>query len=92
MPLGVGVTVTVGVGVGVVGVGVGVTGVAVGVGVGVGVATAAQNTSVDIKGVTPSMSYPPDNTILVVPSVSVGKLRRALANGAPVVQLLLAGS
>lgn len=56
VPLGVGVTVTVGVGVGVVGVGVGVGVVGVAVGVGVGVPPAAQKTSVDINGVTPSTS------------------------------------
>jgi hypothetical protein len=80
-----------GVGVGV-GVGVAV-GVAVGVGVGVG---AAQGLVGQLKiSISPAGvvgSYPPANQMLFVPSVSVGKLRRAFVNGMPTDQLLLTGS
>jgi hypothetical protein len=74
-----------------VGVAVGV-GVGLGVGVGVGVGAAAQKISIEANGVMPSTSYPPDRKILVVPSVSVGKFRRALLNGRPVVQEFVPGS
>ena len=88
----VGVGVTDGVMVGVaVGVGDGDT-VGVAVGVGVGLGPAAQKISVEASGVMPSMSYPPERTILLVPSVSVGKLRRALLNGKSVDQVLVPGS
>lgn len=93
----VGVTEAVGVAVGVAdGVADGITvavGVAVAVGVGVGVGPPpAQKISVDASGVTPSEAYPPDRTILVMPSVSVGKFRRAVVNGTPIVQLFVPGS
>jgi hypothetical protein len=101
--VGRGLGVTLGVAVGVteaVGVAVGVAdgatvavGVAVAVGVGVGVGPPpAQKISVDASGVTPSEAYPPDRTILVMPSVSVGKFRRAVVNGTPIVQLFVPGS
>ena len=100
VPVGVivGVVVAVAVGVGVgdggnVAVGVGV-GVNVGVGVGVnggslGVGTAWQKISIELSGV-PSLPYPPASQMWPVPkeipppSVSVGKLRRAVTNGTPV--------
>ena len=69
--------------------------VAVGVGVGVGVPPPAlQKISIEATG-TPVLSYPPDSQILVVPSVSVGKLRRAVVNagtGEPVVHAFVPGS
>jgi hypothetical protein len=37
-------------------------------------------------------SYPPANQMLFVPSVSVGKLRRAFTNGMPSDHVLLTGS
>lgn len=93
--VGVGVTdgVMVGVAVGVAdGVGDGGTdGVTVGVGVGLGVAPAAQKSSIEAIG-TAVASYPPASQMRLVPSVSVGKFRRPVTNGSPVVQLLLPGS
>ena len=68
--------------------------VAVAVGVGVGVPPPWQKISIEATG-TPVLSYPPDSQILVVPSVSVGKLRRAVVNagtGEPVVQAFVPGS
>jgi len=68
--------------------------VAVAVGVGVGVPTPWQKISIEATG-TPVASWPPANQIRVVPSVSVGKLRRAVVNagtGEPVVQALVPGS
>jgi len=68
-------------------------GVAVAVGVGVGVPPPPwQKISIDDNGVMPSTSYPPDNQMCVVPSVSVGKLRRAWLNGMPVLQAFVPGS
>ena len=95
--MGVAVTVPVAVAVAVavvvavaVGVAVAVP-VAVAVGVGVGVPPPWQKISIEPTG-TPVLSYPPASQILVVPSVSVGKFRRALLNGSPVVQVLVPGS
>jgi len=45
--------------------------------------------SIEDRGVTPSLAYPPASQIRFVPLVSVGKLRRAVVNagtGEPVVQ------
>ena len=91
---GVGVGVAGGVDVGVavavaVGVGVGVrvtVGVAVAVGDGVGLPCAHMKISIELSGVIPSLAYPPDSQILLVPLVSVGKLRRAVTNGIPIDQ------
>ena len=94
--------VAVGVGEGVcvavavaVGVGVGVSSTvaettAVGVGVGDPPAV-AQKISIDISGVR-LLSYPPESQMRVVPSVSVGKLRRAVVNGRPIDQVSEPGS
>src|SRR4029453_11975835 len=63
--------------------GVGV-GVAVGVGVGVGVPhglTSQEKISIESVGVVGA--YPPASQMALVPSVSVGKLRRAVRNGSP---------
>ena len=81
--VGVGVRVAVAVAVGVnaalaVAVAVAVA-VPVAVAVGVGEAPARQKICSEATG-TPVLSYPPANQILVVPSVSVGKLRRAVVN------------
>lgn len=110
VPVAVGVAVALAVAVGVavaepvaVAVGVAVAiavavavavAVALAVGVGVGVAPAAQKISIDATG-RPVLSYPPASQILVVPSLSVGKLRRAIVNagtGEPVVQAFVPGS
>jgi hypothetical protein len=73
--VGVGVCVAVAVAVGVtIAVAVAVA-VAVGVGVGVGEPPPAQKISMSAAGV--AGSYPPANQMRVVPSLSVGKLRRA---------------
>ena len=72
-----------------VGVAVGVC-VAVAVGVGVGEPAPAQNLSIEAVGALGA--YPPTSQILVVPSVSVGKLRRAVVNAGPSDQLSLSGS
>jgi hypothetical protein len=87
--VGVADGVTEGVTVGVV-VGVAV-GVAVALGVGVG-PPAAQKISIALIGVLPSSPYPPATQIRVVPSVSVGKLRRAVLNAGPSDQLSVSGS
>jgi len=87
--VGEGVCVAVAVAVGVpVGVCVAVAvAVGVAVGVGVGVPPAAQKISVEFSGLPGIvLSYPPANQILVVPSVSVGKLRRAVVNAGPIPQ------
>ena len=60
---------------------------------GVGEAPPAQKICMSPAGV--AGSYPPTSQILVVPSVSVGKLRRAFVNagtGEFTVQLLVPGS
>jgi hypothetical protein len=86
---------TPGVQVGVAeGVPVGVS-VAVGdaVGVGVGVPATLQKSSIDPKGVT-VLSYPPASQMRLIPSVSVGKLRRAMVNaptGEPIVHVFVPG-
>lgn len=99
MGVDVGVCVAVGVAVGVwvaVGVAVGVTmdvAVGVAVGVGVGEPVAAQKICMSAAGA--AGSYPPASQILVVPSVSVGKLRRAFVNigtGEFTVHVLVPGS
>ena len=99
--LGVAVTVAVGVAEGItVGVGVDVAvavdvavgvdvavAVAVAVGVGVGVPQTLPKISIEFVGVVGA--YPPASQILLTPSLSVGKLRRAVINagtGEPVVQ------
>jgi len=89
---GLGVDVAVAVAV-AVGVADGATvAVAVAVAVGVGLACGQLNISIVANGVTPSTSYPPANQMLVVPSVSVGKLRRALLNGIPSDQVSVPGA
>jgi hypothetical protein len=48
--------------------------------------------SIEASGVIPSLAYPPASQIPLMPSLSVGKLRRAVINagtGVPVVQLLV---
>ena len=68
-------------------------GVAVGGGVGVGDGCGQKKISIEAVGVVGA--YPPASQILVVPFVSVGKLRRAVMNagtGSPVVQVLVPGS
>src|SRR5262249_52489455 len=94
----VGVRVAVAVAVAVtiavaVGVAVGVR-VAVAVAVGVGEApqglTGQLKISMSAAGVVGS--YPAANQMRLVPSVSVGKLRRAFTNGVPIDQLLVPGS
>src|SRR6266513_5025095 len=73
---GVGVGVTVGVGVAV--------GVAVGVGVGVGVGVPQGlmgQLKISIESVGVAGAYPPASQMRFVPSVSVGKFRRAITNG-----------
>ena len=83
----VGVAVAVGVGVGVrVAVGV-----AVAVGDGVGLPCAHMKISIELNGVIPSLAYPPESQILLVPLVSVGKLRRGVTNGRSVPQVLVPG-
>ena len=72
--------VAVGVAVGVaLGFAVGVA-VAVAVAVGVGVGDPPAWQKISIEAVAVVGAYPPANQILVVPSVSVGKLRRAVMN------------
>jgi hypothetical protein len=98
--VGVGVAVTVGVAVAVavavgvaatVGVGVGVNvAVAVAVGVGVGVPQTLPKISIEFVGVLGA--YPPTSQMRLLPSVSVGKLRRAVMNGAPIDQVPATGS
>jgi hypothetical protein len=39
----------------------------------------------------PSLAYPPESQMCVVPSVSVGKLRRAVPNGTSIVQVFVPG-
>ena len=102
--VGVAVAVAVGVAVGVrvavgvevaVGVMIGVcvaVGVAVAVAVGVGEPPPAQKISIEAVGALGA--YPPTSQILVVPSVSVGKLRRAVTNagtGVLAAQVLVPG-
>jgi hypothetical protein len=65
--------------------------VAVGVGVGVGVAL-RQKISIVARVVKPLESYPPESQMRLVPSVSVGKLRRGVTNGWPTDQLFATGS
>jgi hypothetical protein len=75
-----------------VAVGVAVTvAVAVAVGVGVGVPLPSHKISIEDNGVTPSLAYPPESQMCVVPSVSVGKLRRAVPNGTSIVQVFVPG-
>ena len=91
--LGVGVDLGAAVAVGVA-VALGVA-VAVGVGVGEGDPqglTGQLKISIESKTVVPSDAYPPDSHMWSVPLVSVGKLRRASANGVPTDQLFATGS
>lgn len=90
----------VGDGVGVTGgadgVGVGVTGGTDGVGVGVGDAapqglTGQLKTSVEARDPRFS-SMPPASQMLLLPSVSLAELRRAVTNGVPSDHVLLTGS
>ena len=72
-----------------VAVGLGI-GLAVAVGVGVGVPQTLPKISIVSVGVVGA--YPPASQILLTPSLSVGKLRRAVINagtGVPVVQLFV---
>src|SRR5437764_1464809 len=86
----VAVAVTVAVAVAVaVAVDVGVD-VAVAVGVGVGVAQTPAKISIVFVGVVGA--YPPASQTRLLPSVSVGKLRRARVNGKPVDQVPATGS
>jgi hypothetical protein len=67
----------------------------VGVGLGIGVAVAQGLTGqwkISMSPAGVAGSYPPASQMLSVPSVSVGKLRRALTNDRPVDQLLVLGS
>jgi hypothetical protein len=89
VPVAVGDAVAVVVAVGVAVVVAVAVAVAVAVGVGVGVPPPWQKISIDASGVIPSLAYPPESQMCVVPSVSVGKFRRAAINagtGEPVVQ------
>jgi hypothetical protein len=63
----------------------------VAVGVGVGLPCAHMKISIEDSGVIPSLAYPPESQILVVPLVSVGKLRRGVVNGRAVDQVLVPG-
>jgi len=78
------------------GVGVGVTGGTDGVGVGVGLGTPHGLTGqlkISVEARDPRFSSrPPASQMLLVPSVSVGKLRRALLNGIPSDQVSVPGS
>lgn len=89
IPVAVGVAVAVAVGL------VAAVAVAVAVAVGVGLAPPALQ-KISIKAVgTPVLSYPPASQMRVVPSVSVGKLRRAVTNagtGVFTVHMLVPGS
>src|SRR5438270_5172927 len=86
----VAVAVTVAVAVAVaVAVDVGVA-VAVAVGVGVGVAQTPAKISIVFVGVVGA--YPPASQTRLLPSVSVGKLRRARVNDKPVDQVPATGS
>jgi hypothetical protein len=89
-----GVAVAVGVALGVaVGVTVGV-GVAVGVGVGVGAPHGLTGQlKICVEARDPRFSsMPPASQMLLVPSVSLAALRRAVTNGGPSDQVSLTGS
>jgi uncharacterized protein YjlB len=94
--LGITVAVAVGVAEGItVGVGVDVAvavavGDTVGVAVGVGVGDGHPKISIEFVGVVGA--YPPASQMRLVPSVSTGKLRRAVVNGKPVDQVPATGS
>ena len=92
---GVGVVLPPGVAVGVV---VGVAdAVAVAVGVGVGVGLGPQGLvgqlKISVEARDPRFSsMPPASQMLLVPSVSLAELRRAVTNGVPSDHVLLTGS
>ena len=85
--LGVGASLGVGVGLAVA------VAVAVGVGVGLGPQGLVGQLKISVEARDPRFSsMPPASQMLLVPSVSLAELRRAVTNGVPIDHVLLTGS